>query len=63
MKGLRRAGHLGPIRPTPFARLKGASLRIITIANFSPKMLQSNAESAGLTEFFETLLSIHANHF
>lgn len=56
--------HLTPWPDTTDAlrTLKGAGLRIITIANFSPKMLQSNAENAGLTEFFETLLSTDANH-
>jgi 2-haloacid dehalogenase len=37
-------------------------MRIITIANFSPTMLRSNAESAGLLGFFDALVSTDANH-
>lgn len=42
-------------------RLKAASIRIITIANFSPRMLRSYAENAGLTGFFDALVSTDAN--
>ncbi|MBG0808834.1 haloacid dehalogenase type II [Methylosinus sp. H3A] len=42
-------------------RLKAAGVRIVTIANFSGKMLQANAAGAGLTGFFEELLSTEAN--
>jgi 2-haloacid dehalogenase len=43
-------------------RLRDADIRVITIANFSPTMLRANAESAGLTPFFDALLSTDANH-
>jgi 2-haloacid dehalogenase len=43
-------------------RLKASGIRIITIANFSPTMLRSNAENAGLTGFFDDLVSTDANH-
>src|SRR5260221_4777327 len=43
-------------------RLKASGIRIITIANFSPTMLRSNAENAGLTGFFDALVSTDANH-
>ncbi|BGE83676.1 hypothetical protein Ms3S1_01120 [Methylosinus sp. 3S-1] len=38
-------------------KLKAAGLRIITIANFSERMLRANAERAGMTELFDELLS------
>ena len=41
--------------------LKAAGLRIITIANFSPKMLRANADRAGITDLFDELLSTDAN--
>jgi 2-haloacid dehalogenase len=43
-------------------RLRESGLRIITIANFSPAMLRANAENAGLTGFFDALVSTDANH-
>lgn len=54
------------LKPWPDAvealtKLKTAGVRIITIANFSHKMLQSNADGAGITGFFEELLSTEAN--
>jgi len=54
------------LRPWPDAveglrKLKKAGLRIITIANFSPKMLRSNADGAGITDLFDELLSTEVN--
>src|SRR5215813_5957130 len=34
----------------------------MTIANFSPAMLRSNADNAGLTTLFDALVSTDANH-
>lgn len=42
-------------------RLKASGLRIITIANFSPRMLRANAEHAGIVDLFDELLSTEAN--
>jgi 2-haloacid dehalogenase len=42
-------------------KLKTAGIRIITIANFSQKMLRDNADHAGITEFFDELLSTEVN--
>jgi 2-haloacid dehalogenase len=42
-------------------KLKAAGVRLITIANFSDRMLRSNAESAGIVELFDELLSTAAN--
>jgi 2-haloacid dehalogenase len=54
------------LKPWPDAldalrKLKAAGVRIITIANFSPKMLQANARAAGLTDLFDDLLSTESN--
>jgi 2-haloacid dehalogenase len=43
-------------------RLKGAGVRIITIANFSHRMLLENAEHAGIFDLFDELLSTEVNH-
>lgn len=43
-------------------KLRASGLRIITIANFSPKMLRANAEHAGIADLFDELLSTEANH-
>jgi 2-haloacid dehalogenase len=43
-------------------RLRASGVRIITIANFSPAMLQANADRAGFTPFFDALVSTDANH-
>jgi 2-haloacid dehalogenase len=43
-------------------RLKSAGVRIITIANFSPRMLVDNARHAGITDLFDELLSTEVNH-
>ncbi len=54
------------LKPWPDSRdalrkLKAAGVRIITIANFSKQMLRANADNAGLTEFFDELLSTEIN--
>jgi 2-haloacid dehalogenase len=56
--------HLTPYSDTvdTLRTLKASGIRIITIANFSPTMLRSNAESAGLLGFFDALVSTDANH-
>jgi len=43
-------------------QLKESGLRVVTLANFSPLMLKSNAENAGLIGFFDDLISTDANH-
>jgi 2-haloacid dehalogenase len=43
-------------------RLRKSGVRVITIANFSPTMLRSNAESAGMLGLFDSLVSTDANH-
>ena len=42
-------------------KLKAAGVRLITIANFSDRMLRDNAENAGIAELFDELLSTGAN--
>lgn len=42
-------------------KLKDAGVKIITIANFSKKMLQANADHAGITPLFDELLSTEVN--
>ena len=56
--------HLTPWPDTADAlrRLHDSGVRIITIANFSPQMLRTNAEQAGLLGLFDILLSTDANH-
>src|SRR5262249_31023064 len=56
--------HLTPWPDTVHAlsRLKQSGLRVITISNFSPMMLHSNAGNAGLVGFFDSLVSTDANH-
>jgi 2-haloacid dehalogenase len=56
--------HLTPWPDTVDAlrTLKASGIRIITIANFSPTMLRSNAESAGVLGCFDALVSTDANH-
>jgi 2-haloacid dehalogenase len=54
------------LRPWPDAaaglkKLREAGIRIITVSNFSPRMLRENAAAAGLTPFFDELLSTQAN--
>ena len=43
-------------------QLQESGVRIITITDFSPTMLRSNAEHAGLTRLFDALVSTDANH-
>ena len=42
-------------------KLKSSGVRVITIANFSPKMLRANAEHSGITDLFDELLSTEVN--
>jgi 2-haloacid dehalogenase len=42
-------------------KLRASGVRVITIANFSPKMLKANAENAGIADLFDELLSTQAN--
>lgn len=54
------------LKPWPDAvdalrRLKAAGVRIITIANFSERMLRANAENAGIADLFDELLSTEVN--
>ena len=42
-------------------KLKAAGVRIITIANFSDRMLRENAERAGIVDLFDELLSTEVN--
>lgn len=56
--------HLTPWPDTGagLRRLRAAGVRVITLANFSPAMLQANADHAGLTSLFDALVSTDANH-
>jgi len=56
--------HLSPWPDTAdgLRRLRESGVRVITIANFSPVMLRSNAESAGMLGLFDSLVSTDANH-
>lgn len=54
------------LRPWPdsiaaLRKLKAAGVRLITIANFSDRMLRANAENAGIAELFDELLSTGTN--
>lgn len=54
------------LKPWPDAvaalrKLKASGVRVITIANFSTKMLRANAENAGITDLFDELLSTEVN--
>jgi 2-haloacid dehalogenase len=42
-------------------RLRAAGVHIVTIANFSTKMLRANAEHAGIVDLFDDLLSTEVN--
>jgi 2-haloacid dehalogenase len=42
-------------------KLKASGVKIITIANFSKKMLQANADNAGVADLFDELLSTEVN--
>ena len=56
--------HLAPWPDTGDAlrKLSVAGVRVIALANFSPTMLRSNADHAGLTNLFERLISTDAYH-
>jgi 2-haloacid dehalogenase len=56
--------HLTPWPDTAdgLRKLRESGVRVITIANFSPAMLRTNAENAGLIGLFDLLLSTDANH-
>jgi 2-haloacid dehalogenase len=43
-------------------RLRESGVRVITLANFSPVMLRSNADNAGMIGLFDALVSTDANH-
>ncbi len=55
--------HLTPWPDTAdtLRQLRASGVRVIALANFSPKMLQANTENAGLTELFDALVSTDAN--
>ena len=55
--------HLAPWPDTAdtLRQLRESGIRVIALANFSPRMLQANAENAGLTGLFDALLSTDAN--
>jgi 2-haloacid dehalogenase len=55
--------HLAPWPDTAgtLRRLKESGIRVVALANFSPRMLQANAENARLTGLFDALLSTDAN--
>jgi 2-haloacid dehalogenase len=53
--------ELWPDARDALTRLKSSGVKIITIANFSQKMLRSNADGAGITELFDELLSTEVN--
>lgn len=38
-------------------RLRAAGIQVITISNFTPKMLRTNADGAGITDLFDILVS------
>lgn len=42
-------------------KLKASGIKIITIANFSKKMLEENARNAGIADMFDVLLSTEVN--
>ena len=44
------------------AKIKKSGMHIITLTNFSPKMLRSNVQNAGLTGYFDLLVSTDSNH-
>ena len=56
--------HLSPWPDTAagLRRLRESGVRVITLANFSPAMLRSNAERAGIVGLFDALVSTDANH-
>lgn len=53
--------ELWPDAADALRKLKSSGVKIITIANFSQKMLRSNADNAGITNLFDELLSTEVN--
>ncbi len=55
--------HLAPWPDTAdtLRQLREHGIRVIALANFSPRMLQANAQNAGLTGLFDTLVSTDTN--
>lgn len=53
--------ELWPDAKDALKKLKSSGMKIITIANFSSHMLQSNADNAGITNLFDELLSTEVN--
>jgi 2-haloacid dehalogenase len=55
--------HLAPWPDTAdtLRRLREHGIRVIALANFSPDMLQANAENSGLAGLFDALVSTDAN--
>jgi 2-haloacid dehalogenase len=55
--------HLAPWPDTAdvLRQLRESGIRVIALANFSPRMLQANAENAGLAGVFDALLSTDVN--
>jgi 2-haloacid dehalogenase len=53
--------ELWPDAADALRKLRASGVRVITIANFSPKMLKANAENAGIVDLFDELLSTQAN--
>jgi 2-haloacid dehalogenase len=65
-KRRRLLGAYLALKPWPDAvstlrKLKASGIRIITISNFSQRMLQANAEHAGIVELFDELVSTEVN--
>lgn len=55
--------HLAPWPDTAVTlrRLREHGVRVIALANFSPTMLEANAQNAGLTGLFDALVSTDTN--
>ena len=51
-----------PDTESSLRRLRRAGVRIVTLTNFSPPVLRSNTERAGLLSLFDALVSTHVNH-
>ncbi len=53
--------ELWPDAKAGLEKLKASGIKIITIANFSDRMLKANADNAGITPLFDELLSTEVN--
>lgn len=53
--------RLWPDATDALRKLKASGVRVITIANFSHRMLRANAENAGIVDLFDELLSTEVN--